>query len=135
MIFRDISFDPYGDIEQDGWQAIIKCKYGKVSVRYGGKHLFTTPDKPFECRYNGDVWPAQDENDVYHWVKTGEILSEKESTARIIESGKAEYLTELLGNIARKFNIPTQELGLSCEIRNDDLKRYLDEQDGIYSEE
>lgn len=134
MTFRDILFKPYGDVEQDGWQAIIKCQYGTVSVRYGGRHLFTTTEKPFECRYNGDVWPTQDEKDVYHWIKTGEILSEKESATRIRQSGKEEYLTALLGDIARKFNVPPQRLGLECKIDEDDLKRWLDEQDGIYPE-
>ena len=132
MIFRDILFKPYGDVEQDGWQAIIECPHGRVSVRYGGKHLFTTPDKPFECRYNGDVWPAQDEQDVYHWIKTGEILSEKESATRIRKSGKEGYLTALLGDIVRKFNVPPQKLGLECKIDEDDIKRWLDEQDGIH---
>ncbi len=134
MIFRDILFKPYGDVEQDGWQAIIECKYGQVSVRYGGMHLFTTPEKPFECRYNGDVWPAQDEKDVYHWVMTGEILSEKESATRINESGKAGFLTALIGDVVRKFNIPPHKLGLDLREKDDDLKRYLDEQDGIYNE-
>ena len=118
MIFRDILFKPYGDVEQDVWQAIIECRHGRVSIRYSGKHLFTTPDKPFECCYNGDVWPAQNEQDVYHWIKTGEILSEKESATRIA----------LLGDIVRKFNIPSQKLGLECKIDEDDIKRWLDEQ-------
>jgi len=124
-------FFEYGD--GDGWQAIIKCKHGEVSVRLGSPYLFTTKEKPFECRYNGDVWPAQDEKDVYFWIKTGKILSEIESTERIEKSGKGGFVNELISDIVKKFNIPSQKLGIS--VSDDELKRYLDREDGIQNED
>ncbi|MBK7337801.1 MAG: hypothetical protein IPJ00_17315 [Saprospirales bacterium] len=118
MIYRDIVFSPYSGLG-GGWQAIIDCKFGKVSVRYGGDGLFTSEDKPFECRYNGDVWPDQDEKDVYHFIKTGKILSREDAEARM--AGRdIDSAVSMLSDIVKKFKIPPHKLSGSFGIGEDD---------------
>jgi len=102
MIYRDIHFEPYPEDLGGGWQAKIETRFGLVSVRYGSEMLLTTDEKPFEVRYNGDVWACQDEKDIYYFIQTGEIPDETKALDRIAH----ERLEDLSEKLFAKPNMP-----------------------------
>lgn len=57
FIKDDMQFEPYMD---DGFQCKMKVRNGVISVRYGGKHLITDEQHPYEVWY-----PDRDSPDVY----------------------------------------------------------------------
>lgn len=77
IVFRDLLFYPYPG---GGFQSLIDTKWGRVSVRYGSPDLIANSELPFEVWYPTHYAPHgyQTEKDVYYFMKTGEVLCEKD---------------------------------------------------------
>jgi hypothetical protein len=74
MIKDDMIFKPYPTM--GGWQCIMETKRGRISIRLGGRSLFTKKDKPYEVWYPTEDAPIgeQTSEDIWRYVGCKNVL-------------------------------------------------------------
>ena len=67
MLRDDMIFKPYMN---DGYQCKMKISKGVISVRYGGKYLFTDEQHPYEVWYPDKDEPEgyQTPDDIWNYI-------------------------------------------------------------------
>ena len=69
FIKDDMIFKPYNS-GSGGYQCKMKVKNGIISVRYGGRGLFTNANKPYEVWYPDEDSPIgeQTADDIWNYM-------------------------------------------------------------------
>lgn len=87
MIRDDMIFEPYKfpgeewEESEDGYQALLPTSMGEISVRFDGRNLFTSKEKPYEVWYPNEDTPigGQTADDIFNWIKEFSKISDIEA--------------------------------------------------------
>lgn len=73
MIKDDMIFEPYmPEYRENAWRCVMEVSTGKISVRFGGRGLFTDNNRPYEVWYPEDDTPTgyQTADDIWDYINS-----------------------------------------------------------------